>query len=141
MVRKNLAAKLGRGNADLNFNPNYGTMALAHLMQRTSPQFRELTKNLSQPVQSFGEKMLSDKFVRLANLAALARTFLFPGKKASLVLVKPRSQELNEMRQLIEAGKVRSIISQSYSFSEIAQAHAASETGKTRGKIVLIPDV
>ena len=72
------------------------------------------------------------------NLAQAAGRFFLPGKKAKLVLAQPRSRDLNALRTLIEAGKVRSVIDRTYPLSEIIKAHDYSEKGHAVGKIVLV---
>ena len=67
----------------------------------------------------------------------MLRTLFVPGKKAKLVLAQARARDLSALRDLIEAGKVRSVIDRTYPLSEVAAAHAYSETGKAVGKIVL----
>ena len=108
-------------------------------------EYREVDKPTLQPDQVLVKVKASsvnpiDWKVRRGDLRLLSG-FNFPLRLGSDFAGIVETVGSNEMRQLIEAGKVRSVISQSYSFSEISQAHAASETGKTRGKIVLIPNV
>lgn len=71
------------------------------------------------------------------NLGAMVQSLIFPGKKARFILAKPIPRDLNALRELIEAGKVRSIIDRTFPLSEIAAAHTYSETGRTVGKIAI----
>jgi NADPH:quinone reductase-like Zn-dependent oxidoreductase len=71
----------------------------------------------------------------LDNLGAMVQSLIFPGKKAKFILVKPIPRDFNALRELIEAGKVCSIIDRTFPLSEIAAAHTYSETGRTVGKI------
>jgi 2-desacetyl-2-hydroxyethyl bacteriochlorophyllide A dehydrogenase len=64
-------------------------------------------------------------------------TALIPGKKAKFILETPRSQDLVYLRELIEAGKIRSVIDRTYPLQELAAAHAYSETERTVGKIAI----
>ena len=53
------------------------------------------------------------------------------------ILVKPSSEQLGEIAKMIEAGTVRPFVSLVVPLNEVAKAHEQSETGHTRGKIVL----
>jgi len=44
---------------------------------------------------------------------------------------------LTEVARLIDAGKIRAVVSRIYSWEQAAQAHHESETKHVRGKIVL----
>jgi NADPH:quinone reductase-like Zn-dependent oxidoreductase len=65
-------------------------------------------------------------------------TTIIPGKKSRFIFVKPSGRDLEYIRNWIEAGKIRSLIDRTYPLSEIAAAHAYSETQHAVGKIVLI---
>jgi 2-desacetyl-2-hydroxyethyl bacteriochlorophyllide A dehydrogenase len=64
-------------------------------------------------------------------------TFLVPGKKSKLIVAQSSGQDLAYLKELIEAGKMRSIIDRIYPLSELATAHAASEQGHVVGKIAI----
>lgn len=64
-------------------------------------------------------------------------THLWPGKKATFFMVRPSGKDLNYIRELIEAGKVKSIIDKIFPLSEVAAAHAYCEAGHTRGKNII----
>ena len=61
-------------------------------------------------------------------------TFFLPGKKAKLVIAQSNSKDLAFLKELIEAGKMRSLIQQTYPLSEVAAAHTTSEQGRVVGK-------
>lgn len=64
-------------------------------------------------------------------------TFLLPGKKAKLVIVKSSGQDLAYFKELIEADKMRSVIEKTYPLSDVAVAHSISEQGHVAGKLVI----
>jgi NADPH:quinone reductase-like Zn-dependent oxidoreductase len=64
-------------------------------------------------------------------------TIFIPGKKAKLVLESPKAQDLVYLKELIEAGKLRTVIDCTYSLQEIAAAHAYSESERAVGKIAI----
>lgn len=60
-----------------------------------------------------------------------------PGKKCQIILAKPIGADMAYLKELIEAGKLRSIIDRTYSLSQVVQAHQYSEAGHAVGKIVI----
>jgi NADPH:quinone reductase-like Zn-dependent oxidoreductase len=64
-------------------------------------------------------------------------THLWCGKKATFLMVRTSGKDLNFIRELIEAGKVKSIIDKIFSLPEVASAHAYCEEGHTRGKTII----
>lgn len=53
-------------------------------------------------------------------------------------LVQPNADQLNEIAAFVDAGKITATKLTEMPFAEIAESHAASETGRTHGKIVLV---
>lgn len=53
------------------------------------------------------------------------------------VFVRPDMGTLDALTELIEAGRLRVDVTETYSLEQIAEAHRSSETGRTRGKIVV----
>lgn len=54
-----------------------------------------------------------------------------------LCFVKPSTTQLAALAALFDAGKMRVVIERSYKLADIAHAHEHSESGRTRGKIVI----
>jgi NADPH:quinone reductase-like Zn-dependent oxidoreductase len=59
------------------------------------------------------------------------------GRRARIFVLRPRAADLERLSELIEAGRVKPQIERVYPLSQAAQAHAASEAGRVRGKLVL----
>lgn len=59
------------------------------------------------------------------------------GKKVGFFIAKVNPQDLNTLRDLLEAGKVRPVIDRRYRLSEAAEAIRYLEQGHAQGKIVL----
>lgn len=57
--------------------------------------------------------------------------------RAAFVFIEPSSRILRELAALVEAGQLIPYIEQHFSLEEIAEAHALSQSGRTRGKIVI----
>ena len=88
-------------------------------------------------------KILNKQGVYITTLPTplcLLETFLtrwLPGKKCKIVIAQPIGQDMADLKELIEAGKLRSIIDRTYSLSDIIPAHQYSEAGHVVGKIVM----
>ena len=59
------------------------------------------------------------------------------GIRGESISVKPNSQELDEIGKLIDAKKIRVIVSQTFPLADAVKAQEQAATGHTRGKIVL----
>ncbi len=59
------------------------------------------------------------------------------GVRVAMVGVQPSAVQLDEITSLIESGKVKPFVETVLPLSEVRQAHELSESGRTRGKIVL----
>ena len=64
-------------------------------------------------------------------------TALLSGQKYKVILLKSNSADLTYLKQQIEAGLIRAVIDRTYPLTEIAEAHAYSETERAVGKIVI----
>jgi NADPH:quinone reductase-like Zn-dependent oxidoreductase len=61
----------------------------------------------------------------------------FSGKKSTYINVRPSGPDLHNLCHLIKEKKLIPLIDRVFSIEEIAEAHAYSETGHARGKIVI----
>jgi NADPH:quinone reductase-like Zn-dependent oxidoreductase len=59
------------------------------------------------------------------------------GVRAASMLVRPDAGQLAEIGKLIDAGAIKPVVTHVLPLAEAAKAHEQSETGHTRGKIVL----
>jgi NADPH:quinone reductase-like Zn-dependent oxidoreductase len=59
------------------------------------------------------------------------------GRKLGLVSAKPEQRDLLFMKELYEAGKVRSVIDRCYPLKEAVEAMQYLGTGHARGKIIV----
>ena len=58
-------------------------------------------------------------------------------KKSTLINVRPSGSDLNSLSLLVKEKKVGPLIDRVFTLEEIREAHAYSETGRARGKIVI----
>ena len=72
-----------------------------------------------------------------ANFLQSFFTLLFPGQKYKVILLKSNRADLIYLKEQIEAGKIRSVLDRTFPLSEIAAAHAYSETERAIGKIAI----
>jgi NADPH:quinone reductase-like Zn-dependent oxidoreductase len=64
-------------------------------------------------------------------------TAFLPGKKAKLIFLSSNSKDLMLLSYWIESGKIRSVVDRTFSLSDIAAAHAYSESERAVGKIAI----
>jgi NADPH:quinone reductase-like Zn-dependent oxidoreductase len=67
----------------------------------------------------------------------LAETTLFVGQKLRSLVSKERKEDLQVLRELIEAGKVTPVIDRTYPLSEVPEAIRYWGQGHARGKVVI----
>jgi NADPH:quinone reductase-like Zn-dependent oxidoreductase len=61
------------------------------------------------------------------------------GARAELLSMSVSSAQLAQIAELVTAGEVHVEIAGTFSLSDVAKAHELSETGHTRGKLILVP--
>lgn len=59
------------------------------------------------------------------------------GKHGIFFFAQSNPTDIRQLAALLEQGRIRSIVSERFSFDQIRRAHLQMETGKTRGKLVL----
>ncbi len=74
---------------------------------------------------------------KLRNFRDAALTYLSPGKRARVVIVTSRRQDLALLAGWVESGKVRPVLDRVYPLRAVADAHRYLETKRARGKVVL----
>jgi len=73
----------------------------------------------------------------LVRVAASILLPLWSKRRVRSVSVKPRGEDLEELRALCDAGKLRPVIGRSFRLEELAAAHACSRQGAVAGKIAI----
>jgi NADPH:quinone reductase-like Zn-dependent oxidoreductase len=108
-------------------------------------KFHERVKDVDVVLDSVGGQTQADSFKVLKKGGILVSIVGQPSKakadeaavRAAGILVQPDSDQLAQIAKLIEAGTIKPIVGHTFPLSEVAKAHEQSETGHTRGKIVL----
>lgn len=72
---------------------------------------------------------VTDEVIKLAESRKIA---------AWKYLVESNGDDMEQIAELMEAGTIKAHIFKEYSFNQMQEAHAQSETGRTRGKIVVV---
>lgn len=72
-----------------------------------------------------------------AALSTLKHVVVKSARRAAVVMVKPDGVALQQIAQLVQAGKIRTVIDTVYPLSEVKQAHDLSRSLRAKGKIIL----
>ena len=111
----------------------------------TKTKFEDVVKDVDVVFDTVGGETLERSFQVLKKggflvmavqppSAELAQKF---GVNTAMVGVAPNAEQLLEIARLAEGGRLKTHVETVLPFSEIKKAHALSEAGRTRGKIVL----
>jgi NADPH:quinone reductase-like Zn-dependent oxidoreductase len=113
----------------------------------TREKFEERVHDVDVVYDTVGGDTLERSFKTIRRGGCLVTTVMPPsnekaenyGIRASMIGVEPRSQQLREINRLIAAGKIKTFVATVLPLAEVGKAHQLSESGRTRGKIILHP--
>jgi NADPH:quinone reductase-like Zn-dependent oxidoreductase len=113
----------------------------------TKQEFETVVKDVDVVFDTVGGDTLERAFETLKKNGFLVSTVQPPseekaaqyGVKTAMVSLKPSAEQLNQINELIESGKLKTHVSTVLPLAEVAQAHELSKSGHARGKIVLLP--
>ena len=114
----------------------------------TREKFEELVKEVDVVYDTVGGDTLERSFQVLKRGGYLVTTVAPPSKekaekfgvRIAMVGVIPSAQQLDEINRLIAAGKLKTHVAMVLPLAEVRKAHEFSESGRTRGKIILKPE-
>jgi NADPH:quinone reductase-like Zn-dependent oxidoreductase len=111
----------------------------------TKQNFEEVVKNVDVVFDTVGGDTFEKAFQTLKPGGFLVTAVQFPsaekaqefGVNAARVYCKPNAEQLAAIGKLVDEGKLKAHVSAILPVSEVKKAHQLSESGRTRGKIVL----
>ncbi|MDQ3313234.1 MAG: NADP-dependent oxidoreductase [Verrucomicrobiota bacterium] len=108
-------------------------------------KFEEVAKDVDMVLDSVGGETLERSY-GVVKKGGIIVSLVEPPDKAELdargirgtaFMVSPNASLLSDLSKLVEAKKLKPVVSKTFPLSEAAKAQEAIETGHTRGKIVL----
>ncbi|MVA71862.1 zinc-binding dehydrogenase [Agrobacterium vitis] len=110
----------------------------------TRQPFEDIVRDMDVVFDTVGGETFKRAFTTLRQDGFLVTAIAFPsdedkqhGVGVARVQCVPNSQQLTQIRELIEAGKVKPYVATVLPFESVKEALELSEDGHTRGKIVL----
>jgi NADPH:quinone reductase-like Zn-dependent oxidoreductase len=111
----------------------------------TKQKFEKVIKDVDVVFDLVGGDTFERAFQTLKKGGFLVTSVEFPseekarelGVKATRVFCKPNAKELAEITKLVDEGKLKTHVSTVLSLAEVKKAFELSESGHTRGKIIL----
>ena len=74
---------------------------------------------------------------RMSDMLSSVLTSKFTDKTAIFVFAGEKEEELLALKEMIEKGKIKSIVDKIYSFEQAAEAHRRVETEKRLGAVII----
>jgi NADPH:quinone reductase-like Zn-dependent oxidoreductase len=96
--------------------------------KKTFPQCRQLLKPKGIYISTLPD--LSGAFWNIV-------TSILPGKKSKWIVLNPKAEDLNVLRNWLESDRLRVIVDRVYPLSDVAIAHDYSESERAVGKIII----
>lgn len=124
-----------------------GGLGADEFIDYTREKFEERVHDVDVVYDTVGGDTLERSFETIRRGGYLVTTVMPPsnekaenyGIRASMIGVEPSGQQLREINRLIVAGKIETYVATVLPLAEARKAHQLSESGRTRGKIILRP--
>jgi NADPH:quinone reductase-like Zn-dependent oxidoreductase len=76
-------------------------------------------------------------FISVGVLLQMAVTAVLGGRRAKFGIAVGRRDDMEELRDLLERGVIRSVIAARFPLERIVEAHAAAETRRAHGSVIV----
>lgn len=111
----------------------------------TKTKFEDVAKDVDVVLDTVGRDTLARSYAVLkkGGIVCSLRSNIDPaalqkyGVRGEAIAVKPDGKELTEISKLIDAGKIKPVVTQVLPLTDAAKADEQAETHHTRGKVVL----
>ncbi len=121
------------------------TLGADEVIDYTTTKFEEVVKDVDVVLDLIGGETQERSFVVLKKGGFLASAVSSPDAEAvakhgingAMIVLQPNAAELEEITALVETGKIKTFVETVLPLSEARKAHELSESGRTRGKIIL----
>lgn len=120
------------------------SLGVDEFIDYTSQPFEQVARDMDVVFDTVGGDTFQRAFHTLKKGGALVTAVAFPkdeaqqyGVRAARVFCKSNAGQLADIRDLVEAGKLKPLVATVLQLADIREALALSEAGRTRGKIVL----
>ncbi|PZO74099.1 MAG: NADPH:quinone reductase [Mesorhizobium amorphae] len=113
-------------------------------VDHTARPFEEVVREMDVVFDTVGGDIFSRAFAVLKSEGVLVTAVAFPseadrlkGPRVARVQCKPNGKQLDGIRELVEADKLRARVATVLPLADVTQALELSESGRAKGKIVL----
>lgn len=121
------------------------SLGVDEFVDYTKQRFEKVVKDVDVVFDTIGSETLERAFETLKKNGFLVTAVQPPSAevanqyevKTAMVRVQPNAKQLNEINELIDAGKLKTHVETILPLAEVKKAHELSKTGRTRGKIIL----
>jgi NADPH:quinone reductase-like Zn-dependent oxidoreductase len=128
------------------------TIGADHVVDYTQTDFTRTGQRYDLILDAIGNRAVADLrraltpqgicavagFTSLSGLLQLALLGSWGGQPVSSFLAQPNQADLQTIAELLASGSVRSVIDRTYPLAETADAIRYLETGRARGKVVIV---
>lgn len=120
-------------------------LGASEVIDYNATQFEQVVSNVDVVLDTIGDQTRERSWSVLKPGGILVSTTSPPsqeqaqkyGVRASMVMVQSKAAILREIANLIDAGKIQTVVEKVFPITEASSAHELSQQGHARGKIVL----
>jgi alcohol dehydrogenase len=105
---------------------------------KTGGKHVSIVSDIPPKVKRYGA-LLGPVVAVLAMVGFAVRALVARRVRSAFVLQRPSGEQLGQLAELIDAGKVTPMLDSTFALEDIAEAHRQSESKRAQGKIVVVP--